>query len=77
MWPIGHDQLEQLFDKLKTYLRILGEEQIEIWFFFPNIMIGRLVTSMKRGKEGGGGREKEFLFEENKNFNNHVQYLPI
>jgi hypothetical protein len=40
-------------------------------------MIGRLVTSMKRGKEGGGGREKEFLFEENKNFNNHVQYLPI
>jgi len=35
------------------------------------------VTSMKRGKEGGGGREKEFLFEENKNCNNHVQYLPL
>ncbi len=31
---------------------------------------------MKRAK-GEGGREKEFLFEENKNFNNHVQYLPI
>jgi hypothetical protein len=41
-------------------------------------MIGRLVvTSTKRRKGGVGGREKEFLFEENKNFNNHVQYLPI